>query len=860
MMLKRHILLLFFAVVEMLASCDLQVDCVDDGGKAADATAVGFEAYVYRGISTKAGKTGELTGVTIQSDDAGFGVFGYASQGLPYNELSKPGFMYNQPVKYQSGRWTYEPVKYWPNEENAIVSFFAYAPFAEVTPSTGVVSGDASSGILGITDHQAAGDPQVRYATTLIPGRDVDLCWGIPHIDKTKPKTGDKLQFEFHHALSQLNVQIDTDIDADSQSAQETRVYVRSVSFTGFTTRGSLNLNSTDAPIWNDMSGTTRPKRDPVTVYDGRIDGAEGRTGSSDAAEKLATLNPNIIQTKPFALFDIDGVTSTTVNLFQNSEPDAPVLVVPLAGSPMAVSIVYDVETADSELTGRLSDGVTPGISVENRITQEVKLSNGEPLTLEAGKRYVVNLHLGLTGVKFSASMTEWDDKEYAKTDMPANQASFDIELSKHWMTLWRFETPSLPTVTVLDKNHQEVTPQSLTWESDNTAVARVAADGSSITLGGSAGVARLKVTVTYDNYTKSAYYIVYVNEVTGLSVSPDKAYVDPAGTSILRFEMAHTEYGTISTWPTVTWVSDDTGVATLGEPGAFVDSDGVAVSLVEATGVAQGVTLATVSIDSRYMASGVSNRSGCEINCVVMSTAAYRGYEVSSGILYKKDDGSYDLTDGSDPFELYGYYHQSSSIGKYYHNWTTLKNYYGSDGRGGIKVDSDMLPVDSEGHRWTFPSAGVWMEIINGQPKTPIVVNGQNVAKGYAFVSISHGGRTYSGLLLLRDGMVINCASLTKVGQIAHYSENALSSSEFAELKAAGCLFVMSTGVFQYADHSVEWWYGEDEGHYYTATYTAKANYLRFDDGTDVSIYTAYTNASAPYLPVRLVHLVNAN
>lgn len=858
---------MLIAFVAMLASCDAQLDRVDGQGKES-ATAVNFGAYVYRGVETKAGQQGELTGETIKRSDVGFGVFGYASEAALYSSSSEPDFMYNQPVIFQSGGWTYNPLKYWPNESGARVSFFAYAPFVEVTPSTGQVVGEAVSGIIGMTHNIAVGDPLLRYRTRLVPGKDVDLCWGVPILDKTKPLTNERLLFQFRHALAQLNVQIDTDMDVASLGAQETRIYVRSLTFTGFALQGSLNLNSqSGTPLWYDISGKAHPSRNPITVYDGRADGSEGRTGAFDITEKLATLNPAIVQSTPYDVSVIDGVTETTVNLFENSEITAPVLVIPLTGTPLTVSIVYDVETADPELTGRLSDGVTKGISIENHITKEILLQNGTPMTLEAGKKYQVNLHLGLTGVKIGGSVAGWDDVEYGKNDLPENKAGFDVELSKRSTTLWRNETPTLPVVTVWDKNHQDVTAQTiLKWESDNTNVATVAADGSSVALSGSAGIAHLKVTAEYEGVSKGAVYSVYVNAVTGISVLPDEAWVEPAGTTSLAVQLMHTEYGNITTWPSVTGESDDTGIITLSEPGAVTDQDGIATSSVVVTGVSEGVSLATFSIDAGFMASGVSNRSGCILHCLVMAHGKFRGYEVSPGIMYKKADGTYDLTnkDGNDPFELARYFNVNGSIGVYYHDWSTMRSYFGADSHNNIKSDSNLLPVHEDGRRWTFPSASVWETIVNGTPKAPITVNGQNVSKGYVLVSVYHAGKVYKGLLLLRDGLNINCAALIKVGQACQYSDNVLSTDEFAGLLNEGCLFLMATGIYEKDLQDDDWWHSSDDGRYYSSSCQESEAHpcqLLFQENVPPGTWCiGGTTGPLPYYPVRLVRLVNAN
>ena len=465
-MMKRTATYIVLASALLLASCNIQIDVPDGNVQASEPTAVGFGVYMNRGITTKAGYTGELTTAELKGVAEGFGVFGFYGNGAMYNETLKPDFMYNQQVKFTSNDvWEYSPIKYWPNEfgeaaGNEVadrLSFFAYAPYVAVTPSTGIVTGDDDEyGILGMTRNIYAGDPQVMYGARLQPGGGVDLCWGVaandftssvdgnnnrvdkgkPYINLIKPKTGDKIAFEFNHALAQLNVQIDADIDVESHAASsldsKTRVYVRSVTFTGFTTRGSLNLNSVAGnPDWGDISGAGRLRREPVTVYDGRSDGFEGVTSAVDVNEMPAVLSPIIVQSKKFGeetTTESRGVTNETVNLFANfdktsdhSAPvapkEAPVMVVPIAGVPLTVTIVYDIETADPGLAGFLSDGQTRG-----------------NMTLEAGKKYVIGLHLGLTSVKFDAQVAAWDSNSYkGSAFLPVNTTHFYIHDETSW-------------------------------------------------------------------------------------------------------------------------------------------------------------------------------------------------------------------------------------------------------------------------------------------------------------------------------------------------------------------------------------------------------------------------------------------
>ena len=454
-----------------------------------DDSAVNFGAYVNRG-TTRAGAfgtlttTGENSEVSLQAE--GFGVFAYYSDSESYSETSKPNFMYNQKVAGEN--WSYSPLKYWPNEfgKNAAsegqdrLTFFAYAPFVEVNPSTGRVVKDAqnpetttaTSGIVGITSNTASGDPYVKYYVDMDPDKRVDLCWGVakdnfnesvdeeyainaisagePYIDVIKPKTGALINFDFKHALASVNVQIDTDIDTEGHSENSaqvdafTRIWVRSVTFEGFTDKGRLNLNSRategEGPQWFDLTNDSPVASGVVSVYDGRTDGKEGRENATAKKETPATLNAKIIQSAPYSQAalnpedpttaaltisdDVPGVTKTAVNLFDAIAPETPVYVIP-TDENLKVTIVYDVETYDPNLAQFLSDGAVRGSSVQNTIEKEIVFQNGDEnvTKLEAGKKYTINLHLGLTSVKFDASVTEWAEGYGTGVDLPYNTA-----------------------------------------------------------------------------------------------------------------------------------------------------------------------------------------------------------------------------------------------------------------------------------------------------------------------------------------------------------------------------------------------------------------------------------------------------
>ena len=477
-------LYLFAALAAMLAACsenDLTAEkqVVQQN---AEEEVVDFDVYVNRGL-TRGGVNGPITTERIKGDPvgnkaslAGFGVFGYYTDGEPYSAITKPNFFYNQQVSYNSGvsRWTYSPVKYWPNEfgndsksdQVDRVTLFAYLPYVDVDPITGVVkpSGtpvspetDPTTNITGMTRNTATGDPFIKYSATMDPENSVDLCYGVaadrftssnsginrndiakgkPYVDVAKPgkDANSKIKFDFKHATAQLNVTIDANVTDMTTGTTEirtnhTRIWVRSVTFTGITQKGALNLNSdaNEGPEWYDVNGNSKITTGSLTVYDGRKDDKEANDAASN--ESPATLNTNIVQDEQYSISDAVipvieeptklGVTATKLNLFNSVNTAAPVFVIPTK-EKMRVTIVYDVETVDKNLPYYLSDGKTPGSTIQNTIYKDID-TFGE---ITAGYCYTLNLHLGMRTVDFDAAVTAWQDMQ-ADVDLPSNLQTF---------------------------------------------------------------------------------------------------------------------------------------------------------------------------------------------------------------------------------------------------------------------------------------------------------------------------------------------------------------------------------------------------------------------------------------------------
>ena len=499
-------ILFFVSAAALLTACSSEeLSSVNDQNKAQQA--VNFEVYTQRSI-TRAGTPGGNNaadeeepdyGVTTTSlktgnHKDGFGVFGFYTNDTNYNQdESTPNFMYNQQVEWSENKsvWTYEPVKYWPNEfgndaaseETDYLTFFAYAPWTKVNVATGVPDADASNAdqvqqlnITQISKNTATGDPIIKYVVDTKPKTSVDLLWGVAAVDggaeltaddfasggtqyqpiqgansvkagacfvdlvKEKMSKDGKVAWNFKHALARLNVQIIAVVDTPTEEAHETNsdvkigtdadgtvdgktnVWVRSISLSGFATKGALNLYSesdnvstvADAqPNWKGYDGVTELAfEEAVTFYDGLKDGKERTANNIQKNEKPTGLNPIITAEKP----ETDLPTDKFVNLWDGAETaEDPIYVIP-SNEQMDITIVYDIETEDENLAGFLSDGTTHGSVIENKI-QKLKVFD----KIEPGKAYVVKIYVGLTSVKFEAVVTPWDVQEAVDIDLPKN-------------------------------------------------------------------------------------------------------------------------------------------------------------------------------------------------------------------------------------------------------------------------------------------------------------------------------------------------------------------------------------------------------------------------------------------------------
>ena len=430
------------------ANADLDTNTPGSNEQEETNVPVSFNSYLAQSKTTRAGEATRASEMTTDElQKTGFGVVAYYTGNGQYTAgqtSTEPNFMYNTQVS--GADWTYSPTVYWPNrgsdagatpgEAAAYVSFFAYAPYKEVTPSTGTPKTTATTGITGISANGTKGDPTVSY-TLGATGADADLLWGTAGSNGTttngnaqngtdfngaakakvnanlsKMNVGGKVKFNFKHALAKFGgtgagtdnktsgLMIVADIDNGSATTGgtldgSTKITVKSIKIesvkavddgkmtteASIPTSGTLNLAT---GVW-------------TTNNNGKID-YEINSPSAAATEGATTqtMNESIAEPKTFESWDKlpAGVSTTAQSVYTESTP---LLLIPDGNDhTLRISIDYIVRTKNASL----SKGYT---EVEQSFYKDLTLSK-----VGMNAKYNLLIHLGLTSVKFDATVSDW--------------------------------------------------------------------------------------------------------------------------------------------------------------------------------------------------------------------------------------------------------------------------------------------------------------------------------------------------------------------------------------------------------------------------------------------------------------------
>ena len=351
------------------------------------------------------------------------------------------------------------------------LSFFAYAPYVPVTANTGVpTDGSTTEGITALSANGATSNPIVTYVVPSTGSNIVDLLWGTygntssnvngqnnagvtsgasddpvvtspktpstsytykndilqgytTNADLNKQKTNGKVDFAFKHALAKVGgykaesgstnaglmviLDIDDQKGAESGYAKEdaTKVTITSINIK------ARSLIDTDA----DGKGDTYLKK-----AQGNLDLATGKWAILSTAENQTTdqaqasvtdydivvgtgeegqLNTVIAENGTDTWGDQPAgvLTSKAQNVYKAGTEAYPLVFIPGTYPELTVTIVYTVRTKDDQL----SAGTT-------KVMQKIikKVTFGKPV--ELNKQYSLLMHLGLTSVKFDATVSDW--------------------------------------------------------------------------------------------------------------------------------------------------------------------------------------------------------------------------------------------------------------------------------------------------------------------------------------------------------------------------------------------------------------------------------------------------------------------
>ena len=501
----------------LLAACS-QTELIDDGSVknngTADNNAVTFSTYTAKKGGTRAGYEGNMTNATLK--EKGFGVFAYYTPGTTYGEVrnnsgeySAPNFMYNQKVYVKNGeaKFTYSPLKYWPNDfsdsdvddkgatgsgEYGRVSFFAYAPHvANANVAQGTVEGNVQSGITGMTSNATHTDPYIFYTL----GKDVDLLWGTYDntsaadntvinenegvkgtdendgsyagdivkdkwvaADLTKQKVGTDVAFKFVHALAGIGGTVTENGEDPTPTNKKSGFKVRlkindnkeenREPFTVDGTDGTYNRtivtiknisisNTTITKPGDDNEGEdqtigTLHKSGKLNLATGKWDFAGATDANNgDVSQKVITdatedsetdfeLNKVIAEYVTGTTKYLEYGGTTVLDYFKDGikinevshtgvtedEIDVydgvanPLYLFPGDEPLFEITVEYVVRQYDAALANQYTE-------VNNKITKIVTFPK-----VEINTYYTLIMHLGLTGVNFTATVEKWTDYE----------------------------------------------------------------------------------------------------------------------------------------------------------------------------------------------------------------------------------------------------------------------------------------------------------------------------------------------------------------------------------------------------------------------------------------------------------------
>lgn len=173
-----------------------------------------------------------------------------------------PNFMYNQGVTYASSTYTYTPIKYWPNNEENTITFWAYCPHN----AAGLTLRESAGGS-AYANTATTGIPYLDY-TTVTGNALVDLMssdFDASVKDLSKPSLETPVHLLFRHLLSRIVFHfVKIDDESDDYDVRLTEVSIRGVyqtaghpgdpsgSWSGHSNNGNITVYADATPLTTD--------------------------------------------------------------------------------------------------------------------------------------------------------------------------------------------------------------------------------------------------------------------------------------------------------------------------------------------------------------------------------------------------------------------------------------------------------------------------------------------------------------------------------------------------------------------------------------------------------------------------------
>lgn len=344
----------FFMGIAAMAALTLVSCSSDDLNSLSDNSskneAISFDGYCGRSAVAVNGSRGSVVDIkALQASTEGFGVFGNYSSTAEGTPAYGNSLFNNQQVTYDKtkSKWTYSPLRFWPTQGH--IDFLAYAPYDRQYDN--IVTKDNQK-LTFTVDSNIENQKDLLYANAVGQTKD------------NISSAGNKVNFQFAHALSKLGYKVKLSGDYSSNATFTLKKITLAGSSDGatkaFYTKGKIDLSKTNtaSELWSEYA-TDRQNFDWFS-------GSSTVTGID-----LKHPNENRVENEDYLFVIPQKFKTGTDKLY--------VIV--------TYTITYKNDT-------------------QNPITNTVykQLSND----FEPGKAYMINLTLGLP-IEFDATVTDWE-------------------------------------------------------------------------------------------------------------------------------------------------------------------------------------------------------------------------------------------------------------------------------------------------------------------------------------------------------------------------------------------------------------------------------------------------------------------